>query len=319
MLFETWFDPSYARKSFIPLTNETLALGSSSVRWSNVYSKVFNVSDGTRLGVLQSNSNGVEVGSTSNHNLRFLLANTAVAQWIYGASDPTLRFIGNGVISNTDNTQVLSIGAGSSAINTTGAHLIFIGNSYGGAGAGNASIGTGNVSGANFDIGVWSTNGSFRVYVNSASQIALAVNSARNLLLYNGVIFQTDDPTILYSTDASSVAVGGGSSIADTSGAGLVLYGISHATKTGGFILGTANSSTAFGDFRAPHASGYHTFSVGGSEVFKISSSEIKLAQKTNYTATMANSTKVVGTDAPADWVEIKIGGTQYFLPAYAA
>ena len=38
-----------------------------------------------------------------------------------------------------------------------------------------------------------------------------------------------------------------------------------------------------------------------------------------NFTATMGNSTLDPTTDAPADWVEIEIGGTTYYVPAYAA
>lgn len=38
-----------------------------------------------------------------------------------------------------------------------------------------------------------------------------------------------------------------------------------------------------------------------------------------DFTLTMANSAKDPTTDAPADWVEVKIGGTTYYIPAYAA
>jgi hypothetical protein len=38
-----------------------------------------------------------------------------------------------------------------------------------------------------------------------------------------------------------------------------------------------------------------------------------------DFTGTMGDSTKVVGTDAPVDWIEVKIGGTTRYLPAYAA
>lgn len=38
-----------------------------------------------------------------------------------------------------------------------------------------------------------------------------------------------------------------------------------------------------------------------------------------NFQATMGNSTKNPTADAPADWVQIEIGGTTYYLPAYAA
>ena len=38
-----------------------------------------------------------------------------------------------------------------------------------------------------------------------------------------------------------------------------------------------------------------------------------------NFAGTMGNSTKDPTADAPADWVEVEIGGTTYYLPAYAA
>lgn len=38
-----------------------------------------------------------------------------------------------------------------------------------------------------------------------------------------------------------------------------------------------------------------------------------------NHMGTMTNSTKDPTTDAPIDWVEIKIGGVQGFIPVYAA
>jgi len=38
-----------------------------------------------------------------------------------------------------------------------------------------------------------------------------------------------------------------------------------------------------------------------------------------DYTGTMGNSTKTVGTDAPADWIQVAIGGTTYYVPVYAA
>jgi hypothetical protein len=37
-----------------------------------------------------------------------------------------------------------------------------------------------------------------------------------------------------------------------------------------------------------------------------------------DYTGTMGNSAATVGTTAVADWVEIKIGGAVYYLPAYS-
>lgn len=38
-----------------------------------------------------------------------------------------------------------------------------------------------------------------------------------------------------------------------------------------------------------------------------------------DFAGTMGNSSKNPTTDAPADWVQVKIGGTTYYLPAYTA
>jgi hypothetical protein len=38
-----------------------------------------------------------------------------------------------------------------------------------------------------------------------------------------------------------------------------------------------------------------------------------------DFKGTMGNSTKDPATQAPADWVQVKIAGTTYYLPAYAA
>lgn len=38
-----------------------------------------------------------------------------------------------------------------------------------------------------------------------------------------------------------------------------------------------------------------------------------------NYTGSMGNSTKDPTTDAPTDWLQIKISGTDYYVPAYTA
>lgn len=45
----------------------------------------------------------------------------------------------------------------------------------------------------------------------------------------------------------------------------------------------------------------------------------IRLNQKVDFNVAMGNSAKDPTTDAPADWVECKIQGTTYYLPAYAA
>lgn len=224
MLFQTVFDPAYARKSFLPISNETLALGSSTVRWANIYSKVFNVSDGTRTGVLQATSNGIEVGSSSANDLRFLVGGTMVARFRTGFSDPFLSFNGNPTLATVDNARVITIGAGASPTYSAGAYIQFIGNVFGSS-DGHLKLNTGNATGARVDLAVWSTDGAFRVYVNGASDLAFQILYDKNVEHY-GVI---------------------------------------------------------------------------------------------DYKGTMANSSKNPTSDAPADWVQVKIAGTTYYLPAYAA
>jgi len=46
---------------------------------------------------------------------------------------------------------------------------------------------------------------------------------------------------------------------------------------------------------------------------------EVEASGEFDFQWAMGNSTKDPTADAPADWVEIKIGGSTYYLPAYAA
>ncbi|RLJ08590.1 MAG: hypothetical protein DRP12_00045 [Candidatus Aenigmatarchaeota archaeon] len=55
-------------------------------------------------------------------------------------------------------------------------------------------------------------------------------------------------------------------------------------------------------------------FKVDGTEKFSINPEGI-----VNYAGSMGDSTKDPRTDAPDDWVEIKINGTTYYIPAYSA
>lgn len=46
---------------------------------------------------------------------------------------------------------------------------------------------------------------------------------------------------------------------------------------------------------------------------------KVRLGDIINFAGTMGNSTKDPTSDAPTDWVQIEIGGTTYYLPAYTA
>lgn len=76
------------------------------------------------------------------------------------------------------------------------------------------------------------------------------------------------------------------------------------AASTIGLVVDSAASPTAnIGEFRN-----------NGTAKLKINGQGLL-----DFTGTMGNSTKTVGTDAPADWIQCAIGGTTYYIPVYAA
>lgn len=60
--------------------------------------------------------------------------------------------------------------------------------------------------------------------------------------------------------------------------------------------------------------SGVISLQTGSTEAIRITSAQIM-----DFRGTMGNSSKDPTTDAPADWAEIQIAGTTYYVPAYAA
>lgn len=76
---------------------------------------------------------------------------------------------------------------------------------------------------------------------------------------------------------------------------------------------GNSKAPSSYGIYVEPQTgstASYAIYTNGG---------KVRLGDVINFAGTMGNSTKTVGTDAPADWVQIEIGGTAYYLPAYAA
>lgn len=86
------------------------------------------------------------------------------------------------------------------------------------------------------------------------------------------------------------------------------------------------------GDFEIDNQDGGEVqLRVSNSIVLGVTSSEVNVEQDLdvnanvdisgtiNFSGTMGNSSKSPTTDAPTDWVEIEIGGTTYYLPAYTA
>lgn len=82
-----------------------------------------------------------------------------------------------------------------------------------------------------------------------------------------------------------------------------VYIDITHATRKSKIVL-----------------SAYDTAERDGLEIEATgSAAQVNILGLTNYTVAMGNSSKDPTADAPADWVQVKIGGTDYYLPAYAA
>lgn len=94
-------------------------------------------------------------------------------------------------------------------------------------------------------------------------------------------------------------------------GAGTITIG-----GTAGVVInnqGTPKATVSYGvkiENQTGSASSYAIYTDTG---------EVRLGDVVNFAGTMGDSTKDPTTDAPADWVQVEIGGTPYYLPAYAA
>jgi len=105
------------------------------------------------------------------------------------------------------------------------------------------------------------------------------------------------------SADVFTILNNGNVGIGTTS-PGVQLDILASSASTIGLVVDSAASPTAnLGEFRN-----------NGTAKLKVGTQGLL-----DFTGTMGNSTKTVGTDAPADWVQVAIGGTTYYLPAYAA
>lgn len=87
---------------------------------------------------------------------------------------------------------------------------------------------------------------------------------------------------------------------------------------------GADTGTTAVIQFRAVQGASDSASAVTSRDLFRLANNttavfEVDVNGIFEFLATMGNSSKDPTTDAPSDWVEIKIGGTTYYLPAYAA
>lgn len=94
-------------------------------------------------------------------------------------------------------------------------------------------------------------------------------------------------------------------------GAGTLSFGL-----TAGIVInnqGTAKAPTSYGLKIENQSGSTNSYSL------YVGTGKIYLGDIVDFRGTMGDSTKTVGTDAPADWVQVQIAGTTYYLPAYAA
>ena len=96
---------------------------------------------------------------------------------------------------------------------------------------------------------------------------------------------------------------GGGSTTTQSRGGRIIAYG-NEATNTGSILYIAGNV-----------AGGLHQFYTANAvECLRIRNDGLL-----DFRATMGNSTKTVGTDAPIDWLQVHIAGTVGYVPVYAA
>jgi len=128
----------------------------------------------------------------------------------------------------------------------------------------------------------------------SGNRIQTGIIQSNNLAASAGSLFNLNDGTMKLGGDTTPTL--------EFDGINLIIKATNSSTV--GLVVDTAASPTA--DIAEFRNNGTAKLKVGTQGTL-------------DFTGTMGNSSKTVGTDAPADWVQVAIGGTTYYLPAYSA
>ena len=151
------------------------------------------------------------------------------------------------------------------------------------------------------------------------------------------------------NSSGNSKTLAGGQFIADSTGAsgtsnkhygGIFISRANAASFTvtngyaGSFEFGSTNASAVMtngygvyilsGRATGTLTTGYGLYieaqnAAGTNYAIYTNAGKVRLGDIINFAGTMGDSSKAPGTDAPADWVQCEIGGTTYYIPAYAA
>lgn len=276
---------------------------------------------------------------------------TTVASTIKPASDSTTAL----VLANAAGTSVLAIDTTNKYINLTGTNAVIqLGgarwlhtyasttgggavpegkNTFVGVEAGNLSVGSTATlttqGSSNTAVGYRALYALTTGYQNMAfgtSTLRFLTTGYSNIAIGNGALFNIT--TGLYNVAVGDSALGGIQTNAS--------YNVAIGTQAGRDYNGggsgslTASTySTFIGTYAKPSANnstneiviGYNAVGAGDNTVV-LGNTSITLTHLqgiVDFRGTMNNSALDPTSDAPSDWVEIKIGGTTYYLPAYAA
>ena len=116
-------------------------------------------------------------------------------------------------------------------------------------------------------------------------------------------------------SDNLEINFGSGGALSSSRGAFLRLRANEHATNAIAY-LSAGNVAGSGVTLDAPGGN-VDFYSQGVN--WRINATSLTAPGIIDFTGTMGNSTKDPRTDAPTDWVHIRIGGTAYYLPAYLA
>lgn len=182
-----WFDPSYARSSFFPLTDNALDSGSLTLRWRDVYvGTSIRMSNNTWVYWRNAaNSSDLPIFNLNASN-QFLIrdpGSNIIFQTSAGVE--TWRIDGNGYLAfkgvntliyansaDASDSLSLTLAGGGAASETRGAVLSLLGNEYAGP-AGSAYLSTGSTSGAFLALRAMASNGYIAAYVNGADRLTI--------------------------------------------------------------------------------------------------------------------------------------------------
>lgn len=151
-----------------------------------------------------------------------------------------------------------------------------------------------------------------KILFQSGSTNKLTFEAAQNIFEYYATT--TWEASTSDGSDNLSLVLAAGGAVDKSRGAYMQLFGNENAT-TGRVIVSSGDVAGGHINIDVPNSSASLFFQTNGVTKLSLVGSERIL----NFAGTMGNSTKDPTTDAPADWVEIKIAGVAKYIPVYDA